>query len=67
MADDKLLFQEEFRCPHCGNMTEIRRLKKTISEPQKGEYEEYTEIKKMEQTKVADYTKDEETDEENNR
>jgi len=48
----KTIFEEEIKCPHCKKMVVVRRIKKTIEEPVKGEYEEHTEIEKSKQARL---------------
>lgn len=46
----KTVFEERFTCPHCKERVIIRKIKKIISDPVPGEYEEKTIVEKDTQT-----------------
>ena len=51
-SDKKITFEESIECPWCHKKVIIKRVKRTIEEPTKGEYKEYTEVEKDVQTKL---------------
>lgn len=51
-SDKKIIFEESINCPWCSKKVIIKKIKKTIEEPTKGEYKEYTEVEKDVQTKL---------------
>lgn len=52
MSERKTIFEEEIRCPHCKKYIDIKKIKKTITEAVKGEYEEKVVVRKSEQTRL---------------
>lgn len=65
IGEKKVKFAAEIPCPHCGFMISIETGKIIRKPSQPAEYEEYTDIKKSDQSKVASGSgEDEEKEEE---
>lgn len=64
VGEKKVKFAAEISCPHCGFMISIETGKIIRKPSQKAEYEEYTDIKKSDQSKVASESGDDEGKEE---
>ena len=58
IGEKKVKYANEFPCPHCGFMISLETGKIIKKLPQKGEAEEYVEIRKSEQTKLESETDD---------
>lgn len=50
-------FEDKIRCPHCGKRQIVKRIRRVIVEPTKGEYEEETIVKKDPQKTLKESTK----------
>ena len=50
----KIIFEDEISCPHCKKGVTLRRIRKVITEPIKGEYEEETIVEKSKQKKLLE-------------
>ena len=46
MVEDKTVFEEIFDCPCCDEQIIVRRKRKVVTEPVKGEYQLYSEAEK---------------------
>ena len=50
----KTIFEDEILCPHCNKGVTLRRIRKVITEPVKGEYEEETIVEKSKQKRLGE-------------
>ena len=53
MTENKIVFKDEIRCPHCRKYIEVKRVKEVVQEAVKGIYEETTVVKKSRQTRLS--------------
>lgn len=52
MTEKKTIFAEEVKCPHCKKYLIIKKIKTTVEEPVKGEYQEKIVVEKSTQTRL---------------
>ena len=52
MGEKKVVITQEVKSPHCKKYLEVKHTKKTLSEPEPGEYEHKIEISKSTQTRL---------------
>jgi len=52
MPEKKTIFEEEVRCPHCKKYIEVKKIRKTIAEAVKGEYEDKIVVNKSRQSRL---------------
>lgn len=64
IGERKVKFAAEISCPHCGFMISIETGKIIKKPSQPAEYEEYTDVKKSDQSKVASGSEEDEDKEE---
>ena len=57
MTEKKVTFEEEIKCPHCKKFLIVKKERKTITEPEKGEYEEKVIVEKSTQKRLKDFSK----------
>ena len=55
--EKKIVFEDNIVCPHCKKRVIVKREKKTIVAPEKGEYEEITIVEKDKQKTLEESTK----------
>ena len=57
MTENKIIFEEEIKCPHCKKFLVMKKVRDIILEPVKGEYKDRVVVEKSTQKRLKDYSK----------